>query len=122
MAAAVTIIYQKSYRNGKRTIFKVVLSGNYPGDPGESVTLTSAASNQSAQTVTGPGGAAKLGGVSQEITQLGGWQPVFVPTATAGVYNLQFWNGTTELTAEAYPAAISGGVLVVGVDHDLQGL
>jgi hypothetical protein len=120
MAAAVTTIYQKAGKNFKTTVFGIVLSGNYPGDPGEVVTLTSAASNPTSTTVTGPGGTAKLG-ARIGASQLGGWKPELKPTATAGQYDLSFWNGTTELTAEAYPAAISGGLLTVEIDHDLQG-
>ena len=122
MAAAVKILYQKHGVNFKTTVFGITLSGNYPGDPGEVVTLTSAASNPSAVNCTGPNGAAPLGGAVVAIQQTGGWAPQLKPTATAGQYNLSFWNGTTELTATGYPAAISGGLLTVEIDHDLQGV
>ena len=61
MAAVAKILYQKRGVNFKTTVFGITLSGTYPGDPGEVVTLTSAASNPSATTVTGPSGAAALG-------------------------------------------------------------
>ena len=121
MAAAVKILYQKRGVNFKTTVFGITPSGNYPGDPGETVTLTSAAPNSSATTCTGPNGAAPLG-AKVAAQQLGGWAAQLTPTATAGQYTLSFWNGTTELTAEAYPAVISGGLLTVEIDHDLQGV
>src|SRR5271165_3390139 len=120
MPAAVTVQYQKVGLNFKRTLFNIVLSGTYP-TLGETVTLTSGASNPQATTISGPSGTPKLGGASGEIVQLGGWQPTLTPT-TNGAYTLQFWNGTTQLTNISYPAAISGGVLVVAVDHEMQGL
>jgi hypothetical protein len=121
MPAAVKVLYQKRGVNFKTTVFGITLSGIYPGDPGEVVTLTSAASNPSATTVTGPSGAAALG-AKVAAEQLGGWAAQLTPTATAGQYDLSFWNGTTELTNIGYPAVISGGLLTVEVDHDLQGL
>lgn len=122
MAAAVSVAYEKRGTNFKTTVFSLAMSGNYPGDPGEVVTLTDLASNPAARTVTGPGGAAVLGGANIAIQQLGGYTAQFKPTATAGQYNLSFWtSGGTELGAGAYPAAISGGALTVEVDHSLQG-
>lgn len=49
---------------------------------------------------------------------LGGYMPVVVPatgTGTSGLstYKLQFWNGTAELAAGAYPAAISAGNIIL---------
>jgi hypothetical protein len=121
MAAAVAILYQKNGVNFKTTVFGITPSGNYPGDPGEVVTLTSLSANTAAQTVSGPGGTAKLG-AAVAASQLGGYKAELKPTATAGQYNLSFWtSGGTELGAGAYPAAISGGVLTVEVDHDMQG-
>ena len=121
MAAVAKILYQKRGVNFKTTVFGITLSVNYPGDPGEVVTLTSAASNPSATTCTGPNGDAPLG-AKVGAQQLGGWAAQLTPTATPGQYNLSFWNGTTELTATGYPAAISGGLLTVEIDHDLQGV
>lgn len=120
MAAAVQILYQKSGKNFKTTVFGITLSGNFPGDPGEVVTLNSSAANPQATTVDGPAGTAKLG-ARIGASQLGGWKPELKPAVTPGQYDLSFWNGTTELTAIAYPAAISGGLLTVEIDHDLQG-
>lgn len=120
MPAAVKVLYEKHGVNYKRTVFGITLSGSYPGDPGEVVTLTSAAPNPQARVVTGPGGASQLG-AEIGASQLGGWKAELKPTATAGQYDLSFWNGTTELTAIAYPAAISGGLLTVEIDHNLQG-
>ena len=54
MANAVTAVYQKQGINFKSTVFNIALSGSYAGP--EVVTLTSAASNPSAATVTGPAG------------------------------------------------------------------
>ncbi len=121
MAALVTIAYQKNGVNFKTTVFNIALSGNYPGDPGEVVTLTSAASNPQARTVTGPSGKAKLG-PRIGASQLGGYKAELKPTATDGQYDLSFWtSGGTELAGGAYPATISGGLLTVEIDHDLQG-
>lgn len=119
MAAAVKILYQKSGKNFKSTVFQITPSGNYPGDPGESVTLTSAASNASATTVTGPQGAPPVP-PRMGASQLGGYKAELKDTGN-GTFDLSFWNGDTELAAGAYPAVISGGVLTVEVDHDLQG-
>lgn len=122
MAAAVKVLYEKVGRNFKTTVFGITLSGNYPGDPGEVIKLTNAASNPEATTVTGPVGAAPLGGARVSVSQLGGYKPELKPTANAGEYDLSFWtSGATELAGGAYPAGISGGVLQVEVDHALQG-
>ena len=122
MAAAVKSLYEKRGVNFKTTVFQITLSGNYPGDPGETVPLTAAsAANPGAVTVTGPSGAAPIG-AAVRCNQLGGWRAEVKPTATAGQYNLSFWNGTTELTNIAYPAVISGGLLTVEVDHYLAGV
>lgn len=121
MAAAVSVLYQKNGVNFKTTVFQIALSANYPGDPGEVVTLNSQSPNPSAQTVTGPGGTAKLGAAIRS-SQLGGYKAELKPTATAGQYDLSFWtSGGTQLGAGAYPATISGGLLTVEIDHDLQG-
>lgn len=127
MPAAVSILYQKNGVNFKTTVFQVVLSGSYPGDPGEIVTLTSSALNPGATTVIGPQGTAKLG-ARVAASQLGGFKAELKPTAIAGQYGLTFWYGGTssgtppaELETAAYPASISGGLLTVEIDHDLQG-
>ena len=116
MANAVTIAYQKSGRNFQTTVFKIALSGNYAAP--EVVTLTSAASNPAAQTVTGPCGAAPLGAVPT-FGGVPGYSATLTPTATAGQYNLTFANGGAAL-AGAYPAGTQ--TLGAEVDHDLQGV
>ena len=121
MSAAVKAMYQKVGKNFKTSVFQITMSGNYPNN-GETVTLTAAAaSNSGVTTITGPNGAPPLGGAVPTVQQLGGWQANLVPAATPGQHTLTFWNGTTQLAAGAYPAAISGGVLEVEIDHDLQG-
>jgi hypothetical protein len=128
MAAAVKVLYEKRGVNFKTTVFGITLSGNYPGDPGEVVTLTaSSASNPGAVTCDGPNGNAPIGAVVSS-SQLGGYKAEVKPTATPGQYDLSFWFGGSgsanpqELAAGAYPAGISGGLLTVAVDYNLQGV
>jgi|CZLA01.1.fsa_nt_gi hypothetical protein len=116
MANSVTIVYQKRGGNFKTTVFNVALSGNYAAP--EVVTLTSAASNPKAETVTGPSGAAALGAVPT-FGGVPGYSASLTPTATAGQYNLTFAYGATALNG-AYPAGTQ--TLGVEVDHDMQGL
>jgi len=81
MANAVTIAYQKAGKNFKTTVFKIALNGNYAAP--EVVTLTSAASNPTAQTVTGPAGAAALGAIPT-FGGVPGYAASLTPTATPG--------------------------------------
>jgi hypothetical protein len=115
MANLVTILYQKHGVNFKSTVFKIALSGANAAP--EVVTLTSAASNPSAQTVTGPAGAAPL---PARITSsnVSGYVPDLVPTATPGQYNLTF---AAAAVAFAGPFA-EGATVTVEIDHDLQGV
>jgi hypothetical protein len=115
MANAVTAVYQKQGINFKSTVFNIALSGSYAGP--EVVTLTSAASNPSAATVTGPAGTPPL---PPRITScnVSGYTPDLVATATAGQYNL-----TLAAAAVAFNGAYAAGAkITVEVDHDLQGL
>ncbi len=116
MANAVTIAYQKNGVNFKTTVFNIALTGNYAAP--EVVTLTSAASNPSARTNTGPSGTAPLGAVPT-FGGVPGYAATLTPTATPGQYNLTFSAGGAAL-AGAYP----GGTQPLGVeiDHDMQGL
>lgn len=124
------VLYQRESGNSKTLIVGVTLSGNYPADPGEVVTLQAGSiPNPNAKTVTGP----SYNSVSPTIPPkigaqaLNGYIAQLVPTATAGQFNLQFWLGgsgaaaPTELAAGAYPAAISGGTLTLELEFDLQG-
>ena len=115
MANAVTAVYQKQGINFKSTVFNIALSGNYAAP--EVVTLTSAASNPSAATVTGPAGTPPL---PPRITScnVSGYVPNLVATATAGQYNL-----TLAAAASAFSGAYAAGAkITVEVYHDLQGL
>ncbi len=118
MANTTTIAYEKSGRNFKTTVFNVALTGNYAAP--EVVTLTSAASNPAARTVTGPNGASPLPPVIAAL-QVGGGANGYVPqlkaTATPGQYNLTFVQGVTAF-AGAYTA---GDFVTIEVDHTLQG-
>jgi hypothetical protein len=116
MANAVTVAYEKVGKNFKTAVFKVALSGNYAAP--EVVTLTSAASNASARTITGPSGAAPLGAVPT-FGGVPGYAATLTPTATAGQYNLTFANGGSALSG-AYPAGTQ--TLGVEIDHTLQGI
>jgi len=122
MAATATLLYQKSGRNFKTTVVQIAFTGNYPGDPGEVLSLLAKdLLNTSAQTITGPNGfPATPPRVSS--TQSGGWQIQLKPTATPGQYDVSLWNGTTELTATGYAAAVTGGVFIVELDHLEQAL
>jgi hypothetical protein len=115
MANAVTILYQKHGVNFKSTVFNIALSGNYAAP--EVVTLTSAASNPTAQTVTGPSGAASI---PPRITSsnVSGYVPNLVATATAGQYNLTLAYGATAFNG-AYAA---GANITVEVDHNMAGM
>ena len=115
MANLVTILYQKHGVNFKSTVFNIALSGNYAAP--EVVTLTSAASNPSAQTVTGPAGAAPL---PPRITSnnVSGYEPDLVAAATPGQYNL-----TLAAAGVAFSGAYAAGANIsVEIDHDLQGV
>ena len=122
MAATATLLYQKNGVNFKTTVVQIAFSGNYPGDPGEVLSLLAKdLLNAGAQTVTGPNGfPATPPRVSS--TQSGGWQMQLKPTATAGQYDVSLWNGTTELTATGYAAAVTAGVFIVELDHSEMGL
>jgi hypothetical protein len=117
MAAAVKILYEKVGKNFKTTVFGITLTGNYPGNPGEVVTLTSGASNPQATTVTGPSGAPPLPPTVTAST-ISGYVPTLTATATPGQFDLSFAYGATAF-AGAYAANSS---VTVEVDHDLQGL
>jgi hypothetical protein len=115
MANAVTILYQKHGVNFQSTVFNIALSGNYAAP--EVVTLTSAASNPAAHTVTGPSGAAML---PPRITSnnVSGYVPNLVATATAGQYNL-----TLAAAAVAFNGAYAAGAnITVEIDHAMQEL
>jgi hypothetical protein len=121
MANTVTIKYQKRGVNFKTTVFQIALTGSYAGP--EVVTLTSAASNPGATTADGPAGTAKL---PPRITSISGTALVgisggqLVPTGTPGQYNLTLYNGAT--SAPISGAYSNSPVLIVEVDHDMQGL
>jgi hypothetical protein len=116
MAEAVTIVYQKSGRNFKTTVFNIALTGAYAAP--EVVTLTSAASNPSGTTVTGPGGAAKIPPRITLVNLPTVVDAQLVPTATAGQYNLTLNTATGTPFSGNYPANASA---TVEIDHDLQG-
>lgn len=115
MANTVTAVYQKSGMNFKATIFKILLTSNYAAP--EVVSLTSSASNPSAEPVTGPSGNGPLPPriVSSNIA---GYVPSLVSTGTPGQYDLTFAYGATAFSG-AYAA---GAEVVVEVDHGLSGL
>lgn len=113
MANLATVLYQKTGVNFKTTVFNIALSGANAAP--EVVTLTAAASNPQARTVTGPQGAAKLpprvsGGPAGYVASL-------VPTATAGQYDLTFAYGATAFAGNF----AAGAFVTVEIDHDLQG-
>jgi hypothetical protein len=115
MANTVTAVYQKHGVNFKSTVFNIALSGNYAAP--EVVTLTSAASNPSAQPVTGPAGTPPL---PPRVTSsnVSGYVPNLVATATPGQFNL-----TLYAAAVAFSGAYAAGAnITVEVDHNLQGL
>jgi hypothetical protein len=122
MSATATLLYEKHGANFKTTGVQVKFAGNYPGDPGEVVSfLAKDLLNPGALTITGPNGfPATPPRVSS--TQSGGWQMQLKPTATAGQYDVSLWNGTTQLTATGYAAAVTGGIFVAEFDHGLQGV
>lgn len=123
MAAALKLIYQRGNDNSKTAIVGVTLSVNYPGTPGEVLTLQAGSiPNPSGQTVTGPSYQSTTPQLPPRIgaQSLGGYTATLTSTGTAGRYNLQFWNGDAELGAGAYPAAISGGTLTLELEFDLQ--
>lgn len=115
MAAALKVLKQKRGVNFETLVVQITLSGNYPGTPGEVISLNGATiPNTGAQVVTGPS-------VNPLIpprcnSSLGGWQAQLTPTANPLEYDLAFFNGTVQLTAIAYPAVISGGVLTIEID------
>lgn len=119
MANLVTVAYEKVGKNFKTTIFNVALSGNYAAP--EVVTLTTAASNPAARTVTGPNATPPLPPCPCSLVLGGnaanGYIAKLFPTATPGQYNLTFAYGATAF-AGAYSA---GDNLTVEVDHTLQG-
>ena len=121
MASAVTVAYEKHGTNFKTSIFNVALSGNYTAG-GEVLTLTSAASNPQARTITGPSGAPPI--PPRVVAFQVGGSPIadgyvanLTSTATPGQYKLTFAQGATLFTG-AYSA---GDFAVVEVDHALQG-
>jgi hypothetical protein len=115
MANSPTVLFQKNYVNGKTSIFNVALTGSYAAP--ETFTLTSATSNPSAQTITGPGGNPR-------------WQPrltlVNLPTVvtwnllptTNGAYTLALYTASGTAFSGAYPA---NAAVIIEIDHDLQG-
>lgn len=122
MSATANFLYQKSGKNFKTTVVQIILAANYPGDPGEVLSLLAKdLLNTSAQTITGPNGFPSTPPRVSSV-QSGGWQMQLKPTATAGQYDVSLWNGTTELTAIAYAAAILAGVFIVELDHNEQSL
>ena len=125
MANALKVLYQRENGNSKTLIVGVTLSGNYPGTPGEVLTLKAGSiPNPNAQTATGPSYLSLTPTLPPKIgaDSLGGWTPTLKATAAAGVFDLQFWTGTpTELAAGAYPVAISGGTLTLELEFDTQG-
>jgi hypothetical protein len=121
MASAVTAAYEKHGVNFKTSVFNIALTGNYTAG-GEVVTLTSAASNPAARTITGPNGAPQL--PPRVVAYQVGGSPIadgyvanLTPTATAGQYKLTFAQGATLFTG-AYSA---GDFALIEVDHGLQG-
>lgn len=120
MAATATLVNQKSGHNFKTTVVQVAFTGNYPGDPGEVVSfLAKDLINTAARNLTGPNGFPTTP-PRVSSTQSGGWQMQLKPTATAGQYDVSLWNGTTQLTAIAYAAAILAGVFTAEFDHNVQ--
>lgn len=122
MPAALAVLYQRRHVNSKKLLVGVTLSGSYPGDPGEVLNLVGGSiPNASAKVVTGPSYDSTTPTLPPKIgaQSLGGWTATLKNTGTAGQYNLQFWNGTTQLTNIAYPAVISGGQLTLELEFDL---
>ena len=122
MSVTATALYQNSGMNFKTTVVQLVFAGNYPGDPGEVLSLLAKdLLNPSALPITGPNGfPATPPRVSS--TQSAGWQVQLKPTAVKGQYDVSLWNGTTELTATGYAAGVTGGVFIVELDHTLSGV
>jgi hypothetical protein len=121
MGVTATLLYQKSGENFKTNLIQIVFTGNYPGTPGEVLSLLAKnLLNPAARTLSG-------GNVNLAVpprafsTQGGGWRMELKPTANAGEFNVSLWNGNVELTAIAYPAPVLAGVFLVEVDHNLQG-
>jgi hypothetical protein len=120
MSATATVLYQKHGVNHKTTGVQIAFIGNYPGDPGEVVSLLAAdLLNPKALNLTGPNDFPDTP-PRVSSTQSGGWQMQLKPTATAGQYDVSLWNGTTELTATGYAAAVTGGVFIVELDFAEQ--
>lgn len=128
MANALKVLFQRESGNSKTLIVGVTLSGNYPGDPGEVLTLQAGAiPNPNAKTQTGPSYNSLTPSVPPKIgaQALGGYLAALVPTATIGQFDLRFYFGGSgnaapqELAAGAYPAAISGGTLTLELEFDL---
>lgn len=120
MANSVKVLYQRNGVNFKTTVFQITLTGSYAAP--EVVTLTSASPNPAAQTVTGPAGAAKIPPVVASISgsaEVGISGAQLLPTATAGQYDLYLFNGAT--TSPISGAYSNSPVVIVEIDHDLQG-
>ena len=120
MSATATFLYEKVSRNVKTTVVQIAFTGNYPGDPGEVLSLLAKdLLNTAGKTLTGPNGFPPLP-PRVSSTQSGGWQMQLKPTATPGQYDVSLWNGTTQLTATGYAAAVTAGVFIVELDFDTQ--
>ena len=122
MSAALKVLYQRGNDNSKTLIVGVTLSANYPGDPGEVLTLTAGSiPNPDAKVVTGPSYLSATPTLPPKIgaQSLGGYTATLKNTGTAGQYDLQFWNGNTQLAGGAYPAVVSGGTLTLELEFDL---
>ena len=116
MANAVSILKYKSQFSPQDALVKVVRSGNYV-DGGDPVNLNASA-------LSDPQGLGVLGypqsvpvtpvAVDSEADQ--GYIATIVPGATLDAYKIQYWSAEgVQLGAGAYPAAISGGSLVLRV-------
>ncbi len=126
MPVTLTLLRQLRGVNFKKTVIQAVMSGSFPGGAGGEVVNLNASAllNPSGLNLTGPNPSDSTLPAVVAAQAIGGWQAQLAPIpGSPNQFNLTFWTANAsaplELSAGAYPAAISGGTLTFEQEWDL---